>query len=360
MARQKEGVGIAVIGCGRIGSLRAHCLAKNAAVKYLVVCDLIEEKASSLAVKCGADHYSVDFRKVIEDPRVDAVVISTGEDEHYQPLLIAARLGKTILVEKPFVIRLHEAAEVLEVAKKNKAKIFIGYTQRFRRRFLTVKEQVNSGFLERIDAAFGKIYVTRAVGEAVISRAPETTPAINTLTYQVDLMLWYLENKKLQSVYAQSVSRIFAGPHNTPDATWAILKFDDGTVCTLGVSWQLPKHYPAYVCTMELELFGPNGTLSIDDSHRDYVLASGKPIPAAYTPEVLMNVAFIGSAMPGDWALDYYWGPLKEETIAFLETAVSGTDHPALPTGEHGYRVLETTLAIDQAAREERVVTLPL
>ena len=359
MAGQRDkAVGIAVVGCGRIGSLRAQCLSRNTAVKYLAVCDLIEEKARALAAKCGDAEVALDYRKVIEDPRVDAVIISTGEDEHYEPLLAAARLGKTILVEKPFVLRLNEAAKVLEVAGKNSAKIFIGYTQRFRRRFLTAKEQVESGFLGGIDSAFGKIYVTQAVGEAVISRAPETTPSINTLTYQVDMMLWYFEGKKVQSVYAQSVSRIFRNPQKTPDATWAILKFDDESICTLGVSWQLPKRYPAYVCTMELELFGPNGTLSIDDSHREYILASESPIPASYTPDVLMNTAFIGSAMPGDWALGHYWGPLKEETDAFMETVISGVVHPALATGDHGYRVLELTLAIDRAAREGKVVTL--
>ncbi|NLG32807.1 MAG: Gfo/Idh/MocA family oxidoreductase [Syntrophomonadaceae bacterium] len=355
-----KAIGVAVIGCGTIGALRAFCSSENSGVGYLGVCDLIESKARAVADKCKADEWSTDYKKIIDNPEVDAVFISTGEADHFDSAVYAAQKGKAILIEKPLVLKLDEGAELLRIAKDNNVKIFTGFTQRFRRRFLTAKEQLLSGFLQSVDSAFGKIYVTQAVAESVLSRSPFTTPSINTLTYQVDLMLWYMEGKKPVSVYAKSVSNIFKKYNNAPDATWAILNFDDGTFCTLGVSWQPPKQYPAYVCTMELELFGPNGMLSIDDSHRDYILASAKPIPAAYTPDVLMNVAFLGSAMPGDWALEKYWGPMKSETDAFIESVVTGIDHPALPTGEQGYRVLEITLAIDKSAREGKEIKLPL
>ena len=48
-----------------------------------------------------------------------------------------------------------------------------------------------------------------------------------------------------------------------------MLTYEDGTVANLGVSWELPEFWPAYVATMDFELFGREGTVSVKDDHRD-------------------------------------------------------------------------------------------
>ena len=130
---------------------------------------------------------------------------------------------------------LNEADNILAKAKETGAEVFVGYTQRFRRKFLLAKEAVRKGQLGDIVFSMGKIYVTRAVGEAVAGRSPNTTPSINTGTYLVDLMLWYNEGKKPVEVYAKSASNVFKS-YNRDDFQWMLVTYDDGSVSSLGTS----------------------------------------------------------------------------------------------------------------------------
>jgi len=317
----------------------------------------VKERLQEVARTTGAELQSPDFREVVGSPQVDCVIVSTGEAEHYGPTLYAIEQGKPVLVEKPLTLDLAEARDLIQRAGQRQVPVFVGYTQRFRRRFLNVKEKLQRDHLGRVESAVGRIYVTSAVARTVLSRAPYTSPSLNTLTYQLDMLLWFLEGVRPARAYAQSVRREFQG-RSVPWGTWAVITMEDGTVVDLGVSWQLPERYPAYVATMHLELFGQRGVLAVDDSHREVVLVSDEPVVSPYTPEVSMNVAYLESAMPGDVAVGRFWGPMKTETEAFVESVRTGRAHPVLADGDHGYRVLELSLAIDQSAASGQVVEL--
>ncbi|MEE9275889.1 MAG: Gfo/Idh/MocA family oxidoreductase [bacterium] len=351
-----ETKGMAVIGAGGIGTLRAHSCAQIPQVDYLAICDTDAEKLDRLAESVRADMATTSYEEAIREERVGAVVVSTDEENHHGAAALAAELGKPVLIEKPFVLDLEEADDILAKAEKSGAEVFIGYTQRFRRRYLLAKQAVVSGQLGNLVMAMGKIYVTRAVGEAVARRSPNTTPSINTGTYMVDLILWYMEGKKPVEVYARAASFVFK-EYKRDDFQWMIVTFDDGSVATLGTSWLQPHHWPAYTATMEIDLQGTTGTLNIDDSHRDVILAPGEPIPCPYTPEHEVSVAFLGSAMPGDFALGEFFGPMKEETDAFVRRSL-GIGGVALATGAHGRNVLALTMAADRSAREGKPVAL--
>lgn len=351
-----ESTGIAVIGAGGIGTLRAHSCAQIPQVDYLAVCDKVAEKLDILSESVGANMATTKFEEAIADDRVGAVIISTDEEYHHAPAAMAAELGKPVLIEKPFVLDLAEADDILAKAEKSGAEVFVGYTQRFRRRYLLAKQAAQAGQLGNIVMAMGKIYVTRAVGEAVARRSPNTTPSINTLTYMVDLILWYMEGKTPVEVYARAGSFVFR-KYNRDDFQWMIVTFDDGSVATLGTSWLPPHHWPAYTATMEIDLQGTTGSLNIDDAHRDLVLAPGKAIPCPYTPEHEVNVAFLGSAMPGDFALGEFFGPMKEESDAFVRR-ILGIGGVGLATGLHARQVLELTMASDRSVKEGGPVEL--
>ena len=342
--------GIAVIGAGGIGTLRAHSCHQIPQVNHLTVCDIVPERLEKLAKSVEADTATDDYRTASEDDRIGAVIIATDEEHHHGPAALAAELGKSVLIEKPFVLSLDDADDILAKADVSGADVFIGYTQRFRRKFLLAKEAAAQGQLGDIVMALGKIYVTRAVGEAVASRSQNTTPSINTLTYLVDLILWYLEGKKPVEVYAKSASKVFK-PYNRDDFLWMIVTFDDGSVATLGTSWLQPRHWPAYTATIEVDLQGTTGSLNVDDAHRDVILVPGESIPCPYTPQYEVGVAFLGSAMPGDFVLGEFFGPMKDETDAFVRH-VLGMGGVALAPGHHGRAVLALTMAADRSARE--------
>ena len=350
MKSNKQETGVAVIGAGGIGNLRAHSCKQITQVDYIAVCDIKDEKLENVAESVKADAATNNYSEAIEDSRVGAVIISTDEENHYDATMNAVELGKSVLIEKPFVLDLNEADSILAKAKETGAEVFVGYTQRFRRKFLLAKEAVRKGQLGDIVFSMGKIYVTRAVGEAVAGRSPNTTPSINTGTYLVDLMLWYNEGKKPVEVYAKSASNVFKS-YNRDDFQWMLVTYDDGSVSSLGTSWLQPRHWPAYTATMEIDLQGTTGSLNIDDAHRDVVLVPGDPIPCPYTPQYDVDVAFLGSAMPGDFIMGEFFGPMKEETDAFIRHTL-GMGGVGLTTGEEARVVLALTMAADRSAKE--------
>ena len=351
-----KNIGVAVIGLGGIGTLRAHSCAQIPQVGHLAICDIDPGKLDKLSETVKADIVTENYEEAINDERIQSVIVSTDEESHYGPAKLAAELGKPVLIEKPFVLNLDEADDIIATAKQNGSPAFVGYTQRFRKRYLLAKESVEAGHLGDVVMAFGKIYVTRAVGEAVARRSPNTTPSINTLTYMVDLILWYMEGKTPVEVYARSASKVFK-PYNRDDFQWMIVTFDDGSVATLGTSWLPPHHWPAYTATMEIDLQGTGGSLNIDDSHRDVVLASAEPIPCPYTPEHEVKVAFLGSAMPGDFALGEFFGPMKEETDSFIRYTLQ-MGGVGLATAEHARDVLALTMAADRSCKENKPIRI--
>src|SRR5882757_11519424 len=107
-------IGIAVVGAGRIGTLRARLAAKHPAVRFLAISDRDPARARTLAEQAGADLHSASNDEVINHPDVTAVIVSTPEQEHTKPILRALQRGLPVLVEKPIGFSLRAADMILD------------------------------------------------------------------------------------------------------------------------------------------------------------------------------------------------------------------------------------------------------
>src|SRR5580704_19289081 len=90
---KKADIGIAVVGAGRIGTLRARLAAKHPAVRFLAISDRDPARARALAAEAGADVHSASNDEVISHPQVTAVIVSTPEQQQTPPILQALELG---------------------------------------------------------------------------------------------------------------------------------------------------------------------------------------------------------------------------------------------------------------------------
>lgn len=360
MTMKRGELGIAVVGAGRIGTLRARLSAKHPSVGFLAVSDLDASRASALAEQAGADFHSANNFEVIERPEVNAVFVSTPEGQHAAPIIRALELGKPVLVEKPLALTLKDGRQILDVLRQTKGKLRIGYSRRFKECFLRAKEQMIHNRLGKVVGGLARVYNGRAQAYAILKRDPHATPVMDVLTYYVDLVCWFLEGNHPVEVVARGQYGIFrdAG-YNAHDVTWAILTFADGAVVNLGVSYALPAKYPTLGQSDRVELLGTEGTMIIDDDHMDHVIFSDRGVPHAYVPDHEVNMAFLGSNTAGDWAVGDFWGPLGNETRAWLDHLVTGAP-TAHTTPEQALVNLETTLAIERSARTGQPVRLPL
>jgi predicted dehydrogenase len=357
---KQSNLGIAVVGAGRIGTLRARLAAKHPSVRFLAISDLDPARAKALAEQAGADLFSGSNDEVISHPDVTAVFVSTPEQQHTDAVCKALELGKPVLVEKPIGFSLKDASRILDTVKRTGGSLRVGYSRRYKECFLRAKEQMRHARLGKVVGGLARVYNSRAQAFAILKRDPHATPVLDVLTYYVDLMCWFLEGNHPVEVVARGQHGIFkeAG-YGAHDVTWAIVTFADGAVIDFGVSYALPTRYPTLGQSDRVELLGTEGTMIIDDDHMDHLLYSEKGIPHAYVPDHAVEMAFLGSNTAGDWAVGDFWGPLGNETRAWLDHLSTGA--PTVHTTPEQARInLETTIAIERAVATGQSVRLPL
>jgi len=360
MRAETKPIGLGVIGSGRIGTLRSRLAAAHPAVRFIAVSDQNADAARKLATTVDAQFHGTDNEAVVSHPEVSAVIVSTSEGEHIEPLLAAIELGKPVLVEKPLALTVADADRVLRAIEKHKGDVRVGYSRRYKDRYLIAKEQLVQGRIGRVTGGAARLFNSRSQALAMLARNAHATPIVDALTYYVDLMTWLLGGPALKEVYARGQMGVIrdAG-YEVADVSYAILTYDDGSVINLGVSYALPEKYPALGHAARVELVGTGGVMILDDDHTDQVMYSEKGIPHVYLPDHNVNMVFLQSGTPGDWALGEFIGPIASETRAWLDYVCMGRPCSLASVAE-ARATLEATLAIEHSVQTGRSVTLPL
>lgn len=361
-----DSIGLAVIGCGTIGRIRAQLARETVAVSWLGLCDIDEDYANRLAADTGADFVTADFRELLARPEVSAVIVATAENEHVEPILAAVELGVPLFIEKPLATDPIESSNVLEAIQAGGVDAVMGYTQRFRRRFLTVKQRLRDGQVGDVTSVVTRAFMNRMVPLATLDKTPERgtlTPMVVSGTHSLDMCMWLMEGKTPVEVYARSVDTSL-GELGTKDATFGVFTMDDGTIFSMNINWALPTIWPGAVYGLEIGIVGTMGVIDIEDTHRDVILASQIAQPAGYTskgfePDAARHVDFIGSYPPGDLSDGMLWGPMREETLTWFNRLTKGIATPHA-TAVDGHNNLLLTMAMDRSARTGEVVKLPI
>jgi predicted dehydrogenase len=329
-------------------------------VSFIAVSDQSESAAKKLASSVGAQFHSTDNDAVISRAEVNAVIVSTSEGEHLEPILKAIALGKRVLVEKPLALTLADADRVVKAIEKSGADVRVGYSRRYKERYLIAKEQIVQGRIGKTIGGAARLFNSRSQALAMLGRNPHATPIVDALTYYVDLMSWLMDGKRLVEVYARGQMGVLqAAGHDVTDLSYAILTYDDGNVINLGVGYALPEKYPALGHAARVEVLGTEGVMILDDDHTDQLMYTEKGIPHVYLPDHTVNMVFLQSGTPGDWALGEFWGPIANETRAWLDYLCMGRPC-VLATPQEARATLEATLAIEHSVATGRSVTLPL
>lgn len=366
VAKNLNKIGLAVIGCGTIGRIRAGFARQYPGVEWLGLCDVKEEPGRKLAEETRADFFTTDARELLDRPEVNAAMILTEESRHTEPALLAAERGHKLFIEKPLATDPRESAQILDVITDAGLDACVGYTQRFRRRFLTIKERLTHGQIGEVHSVITRALMNRMVPIATISKTSERknlTPMVVSGTHSLDMSLWLMEGKTPVSVYARSTDKVLADL-GTKDSTFGLFTMDDGTIFSMNISWCLPTVWPGSVYGLEIGIVGTKGVIDVEDTHRDLVLATEEPLPAGYTtenfqPPMERHVDFLTSYPPGDIWNKQLWGPMKEETISWFTRIMMGVETPHASAAD-GHRNLLLTMAMDRSAELGKEISLPI
>ncbi|MEO8663063.1 MAG: Gfo/Idh/MocA family oxidoreductase [Bryobacteraceae bacterium] len=141
-----------LIGCGGRGKYVAGFAREAANTEIGAVCDIWEERREAAKQWAGpqATVYS-DFRKVLEDKSLDAVMVSTPDHWHATIAILAIRAGKDVYVEKPLALTVHEGRQIVEAARKSDRIVQVGTQHRSAPHYAEVQKMVQSGLIGKVN-----------------------------------------------------------------------------------------------------------------------------------------------------------------------------------------------------------------
>jgi len=341
-------IGVAVIGTGWCGGIRAETLAAHALVKSLHLAETRPERLNELKQRLKPASATTDYREFLKKPEIEAVYISaTPESTHYPMAKDCLSAGKHVFLEKPVAMTLGEADELIKLARDRKLKFTIGYSQRFNPKFAYVRKCIRDATIGKPVTALVSRHVTRTLGTKISGRS-KLSPAAMEATHDLDFVFWCLEPAKPVRVYSQvnyGAMRAMSGG-DVPDQQWVMVTMDSGMSIVVGGGWSLPLGYPNFSTTW-IEMVGTEGAIMVDDSHKDVVVNT-----------VQKGMQLPMSTMPGEFVDHTYAGPMAPETVHFLEAVVY--DRPVMVTPEHARMVMEVYIAADMSAERNLPIDLPL
>ena len=139
-------LGVGVIGAGGISRF-AHLpnLKRNPRVELVAVADINPAKAKQAADDFDIAHSYSSYQELLDDPKVEAVTVTTWPTAHAEPVIAAAKAGKHILCEKPIAPTLAEADAMVDAAEQAGVKFAMGYQTGSAPAFRLVRQLIDEG-----------------------------------------------------------------------------------------------------------------------------------------------------------------------------------------------------------------------
>lgn len=273
-------VRVGVIGAGGIGtSVHLPAYAALPDVEIVAVADIIEERAKKAAERFGAPHAFADYKELLKLDELDAVTVCTPNYMHAPITIDALKAGKHVLCEKPLAINPEQAAAMVDAAKAAGKILMVGVNNRFRDESQKLKRMIQAGELGEIYAARCGWVRRRGVpfwGDWFMEKAKSGGgPLIDIGVHMLDLTWWLMGKPKAVACSGAVYHKIgdyrlvewdvsdpvLAGAmksaaqdkiYDVEDSAFALIKFENGAVVSLIVSWALNTDKERNYC----ELYG--------------------------------------------------------------------------------------------------------
>ena len=126
--KKGRGLKIGIIGLGAMGKHHARICSILSCAKLFAVADIDQEEASQIGKLFKATVF-YDYKEML--PAIDAVIIATPTQTHFQIAQECLKAGKNILIEKPFTKTSHEAQKLIDLAQSKSLILAVGLIERY-------------------------------------------------------------------------------------------------------------------------------------------------------------------------------------------------------------------------------------
>jgi predicted dehydrogenase len=230
-----------LFGCGTIADKQLAGLAQVRRVRLAATADASAERAALLADRYGAARSYTDHRELLEDPDVDAVIVSTPNHLHAQHTIDAATAGKHVLVQKPLALTLQDVDAMDRAVQDAGVTAMALMMNRFTPSYVRLKE-----LLDRQTFGPPLVYRTHFSHAGIYkSYKPSSNwflerqkagggPLLDLGVHHFDLLRW-LSGQEVVSVSAEVAT--LGVEQETENNAFVSLTFGDGAIAQLFLSF---------------------------------------------------------------------------------------------------------------------------
>jgi len=329
---------VGIIGAGRIGRVHITSITTRVpdAVIKTVADPFLNDETAAWAKSMGVEHTTKDYKEIINDPEISAVLICSSTDTHSPISVEAIKAGKHVFCEKPIDHDIAKIKEVIDALEGTNLKYQVGFNRRFDHNFESLQQAVAAGKV-------GKPEIIK-----ITSRDPEP-PSIDYVKVSggmfLDMtihdfdMVRYLAGSEVTEVTAYGAALSGAGYDQYDDVDTAIvmMKFENGALGVIDNSRAAHYGYD-----QRTEVHCDKGCVQVSNDLNDTAMIS-----SAEGVEV---------SKPTWFFLERYNNAFIAEAKAFTEAVLNDTETPV--NGFDGIQPVKIAMAAAKSLKEGRPVKL--
>ena len=328
---------IGIIGAGRIGKVHLESISyhvKNATVVAMAD-PFMNDETESFIRSFGVEKVYKDYKEIINDAEIDAVMVCSSTDTHASISIEAINAGKHVFCEKPLANTVDKILEIADALKAHpEVKFQVGFNRRFDHNFAAIRKAYDEGKIG--DAQILKI----------TSRDPQAPPVgycaasifLDMTIHDFD-MACFLTNSDVEELYVYADALINPSIREYGDFDTAIisLKMANGALAVIDNSRQAMYGYD-----QRAELFGSKGMVATSND--------------TLSTAVISDENGVTGEKPLFFFLERYMESFSEEMRQFVNACENNTE---VPVGIHaGMQSVKIGLAAKKSVAEHRPVAL--
>lgn len=301
---------VGIIGAGRIGKVHITSIAtrvKDAVVKS-VADPFMNDETAAWAKAMGAQVVTKDYKEILADQEIAAVLICSSTDTHSPISVEAIKAGKHVFCEKPIDHDIEKIQQVIEALEGTNLKYQVGFNRRFDHNYEAVQRAVAEGKI-------GKPEIIK-----ITSRDPEP-PSIDYVKVSGGMFLdmtihdfdmaRFLAGCDAEEVYVQGANLVDPAIGEAGDVDTAVItmKMENGAIVVIDNSRR-----SAYGYDQRAEVFGSEGMVACENDSQ--------------SKAVLSNADGVTAEKPLFFFLERYMDAYGKEVSMFIDAIVNDKEAP--------------------------------
>ncbi len=323
---------VGVVGCGYWGPNLIRNFSSLDGAKVKLCSDLELKRTEHMKKLYPSVEITQNYRDIIEDPEIDAVIIATPVSTHYKIAAESLEAGKHVFCEKPLTQNVDDGVKLVDLADKIKKTLMVGHTFVYTAAVNKMKDLINGGDL-------GDVYYISTSRVNLGLFQEDINVVWDLAPHDLSIMNYILDSRPL---YVSATGHSYIQPE-IQDVAFVTLTYPGSILANLQVSWLNPNKI------RKTTVVGSKKMLVYDDvASLEKIRIYDKGV------DVIPHYDTFG-----EFQLSYRYGdisipklddaePLKIECQHFLD-CIAGKE--ARSSGRHGLEVLLILDAIDRSMK---------